>query len=121
MLGPRGPASQIRWPDWLGRIKSPCYGPIVPTEAERGGPNEPASPTVRDDGRVATLASNCDRRFLIVYSIASVYGRLNVDFGSKIFSKVPKEEIRTNTAHIVRYTVGPVIAMIGYVALLLMR
>jgi hypothetical protein len=37
---------------------------------------------------------------LVVFSLASIYGRVNVDFGSKIFSRIPKEELKSNIGHI---------------------
>ena len=58
--------------------------------------------------------------FLVVYSVASVYGRINPRFGIKIFSRVPEAEIRTNKGHIISYTVVPVIVTVGY-ALILLR
>ena len=59
--------------------------------------------------------------FLVVYSILSIYGRIKPRFGKKIFSKIPEAEIRTNTGHIIGYTVIPVIVTAGYFFLLCNR
>ncbi len=56
--------------------------------------------------------------FLVVYSILSVYGRMNPSVGKKLFSKIPKSEIRTNKLHILSYTVVPIIVTLGYFVLL---
>lgn len=56
---------------------------------------------------------------LVAYSFAAIYGRINLDFGARAFSKIPREEIRSNVAHIVSYTVIPVAATIVYLALLI--
>ncbi len=55
---------------------------------------------------------------LLVYSVLSIYGRMNPNFGKKIFSKIPAEEIRTNKIHIIGYTIIPVVVTIGYLILL---
>lgn len=55
---------------------------------------------------------------LVAYSAAAVYGRINVGFGAKVFSKIPPDEITTNTGHIVQYTIIPVIITVGYLVLL---
>lgn len=59
--------------------------------------------------------------FLVSFSVVTVYGRMNVDFGAKVFSRVPKEEIRTDKGHIFEYTVVPVIVTAGYLILLFAR
>ena len=59
--------------------------------------------------------------FLVVYSILSIYGRINPRVGKKVFSKIPEAEIRTNKGHIIGYTVIPVIVTIGYFFLLCSR
>ena len=56
--------------------------------------------------------------FLVVYSIVSIYGRINVNFGAKVFSKIPPNEIRTNQGHILAYTGIPLALTIGYLILL---
>ncbi|MCB1033223.1 MAG: hypothetical protein KDD47_05255 [Acidobacteria bacterium] len=56
---------------------------------------------------------------LVAFSAASVYGRINTGFGAKVFSKIPEEEIRTNTFHIIWYTVVPVLATIYFFVLVL--
>ena len=55
---------------------------------------------------------------LLAYSVLSIYGRFNTTLGSKIFSKIPEEEIRTNWIHIIGYTIVPVIITVGYFLLL---
>lgn len=55
---------------------------------------------------------------LLAYSILSIYGRVNVSVGKKIFSKVPEDQIRSNWVHIIGYTVVPVIVTAGYYLLL---
>ena len=55
---------------------------------------------------------------LLAYSILSIYGRVNVSVGKKIFSKVPEDQIRSNWVHIIGYTVVPVIVTVGYFFLL---
>lgn len=55
---------------------------------------------------------------LIIFSILSIYGRINVAVGAKVFSKIPADEIRSNIPHIIGYTVIPVIVTIGYLLLL---
>lgn len=56
--------------------------------------------------------------FLTAYAIASIYGRVNIAVGRHVFSKIPPEEIRTNTGHIIQYTVIPVIVWVGFLVLL---
>jgi|688.fasta_scaffold2005835_1 hypothetical protein len=56
--------------------------------------------------------------FLVAYSVVAIYGRINVEFGAKVFSKIPPEQIRTNMGHIFQYTIVPVIVTIGYITLL---
>ena len=58
---------------------------------------------------------------LVAFSVLSVYGRINTRFGGKIFSKIPDSEIRTNSFHILRYTIIPVIITLGYLTLLLKK
>ena len=58
---------------------------------------------------------------LLAYSIAAIYGRMNVELGTKIFSRIPPEEIRTNKGHILQYTVIPVAVAVGYLLLLLAK
>lgn len=55
---------------------------------------------------------------LVAFSFVTIYGRINLNFGSKAFSKIPREEIRSNLGHIINYTVVPVIVTIGYLILL---
>ena len=58
---------------------------------------------------------------LVLYSTVSLYGRINVKFGDKLFSKVASDRIRTNTSHILRYTLIPAIVTIGYLLLLIAK
>ncbi|MEM7501800.1 MAG: hypothetical protein AAF417_07135 [Pseudomonadota bacterium] len=58
---------------------------------------------------------------LVAYSFVSVYGRFNLQFGAKAFSKIPKNEIRKNKAHIVQYTVIPLLVTVGYLGLLITK
>ncbi|MCG8590327.1 MAG: hypothetical protein MJE66_13645 [Proteobacteria bacterium] len=55
---------------------------------------------------------------LVAYSLVAIYGRIDLDFGAKAFSKIPRDQIRTNTAHIVQYTVVPLLVTIGYLVIL---
>ena len=56
---------------------------------------------------------------LICFSCVSLYGRINLEFGEKIFAKIPKQKIRSNVGHIFMYTVSPIGVTIGYIAFLL--
>ena len=58
---------------------------------------------------------------LIAYSFVAVYGRFNLDFGAKAFSQIPRDEIRTNTGHVIQYTIIPVIVTVGYLLLLIAK
>lgn len=58
---------------------------------------------------------------LVLYSIASIYGRIDTRFGAKLFSKVPPHEIRTNQSHLFAYTGVPLAVTIGYLILLWAR
>lgn len=58
---------------------------------------------------------------LLLYSFAAIYGRLNLDFGAKVFSKIPRDEIKTNMGHILRYTILPTLVTIGYLLLLIAK
>ena len=42
---------------------------------------------------------------LVLFSVLSVYGRINTGFGAKLFSRVSEDQIRSNIGHIVQYTV----------------
>ena len=59
--------------------------------------------------------------FLVAYTAASIYGRVNTQFGAKIFSHLPESDIRSNTGHIFQYTIVPLIVTIGYFILLMNR
>ncbi len=48
-----------------------------------------------------------------LFILACLLLRLNLDFGERVFRRLPREEIRTNKAHIVKYTVIPIVAAIG--------
>jgi hypothetical protein len=56
---------------------------------------------------------------LIAVSIVMVYGRINTEFGKKIFTKIPESEIRTNIIHILEYTIIPILITILYFYLML--
>ena len=58
---------------------------------------------------------------LVAYSFVSVYGRINLQFGAKAFSKIPESEIRENKAHIIQYTVIPLLVTVGYLGLLVTK
>ena len=58
---------------------------------------------------------------LVAYSFVSVYGRINLQFGAKAFSKIPENEIRENKAHILQYTVIPLLVTVGYLGLLVTK
>lgn len=58
---------------------------------------------------------------LVVYSVVATYGRINLDFGAKVFSRVPRERLRSDVFHITRYTVIPVVVTLGFLALLAVR
>ena len=55
---------------------------------------------------------------LVLYTAISIYGRINVRVGQKVFSRVSAEELRSNMPHIIKYTVVPAVVCIGYIALL---
>lgn len=57
--------------------------------------------------------------FLVLFSVASVYGRINPRFGAKVFSRIPEDQIQTNVFHIVWYTVFPVVATLLLLTVLL--
>lgn len=56
--------------------------------------------------------------FLVGFSIVSVYGRIDLGFGAKAFSRIPRHRLRSDVGHIVQYTVIPVITTIGFLVLL---
>lgn len=58
---------------------------------------------------------------LVLYSAASIYGRMNPTFGARIFSRVEPSAIRSDKGHIIAYTVIPAIVTVGYVLLLLSK
>jgi len=58
---------------------------------------------------------------LVLFSIISIYGRINVNFGTKVFSKVPADQIRTNVPHIIGYTVLPCIVTVIYLYLFITK
>ncbi len=55
---------------------------------------------------------------LVLYSIISIYGRIDVRFGARVFSKIPPNEIRSNQSHVFQYTGFPLAVTIGYLILL---
>ena len=53
--------------------------------------------------------------FFLLISVISVYGRINLNFGMNVFSRVRnREEIRKNAWHIFQYTLIPVLVTIYY-------
>lgn len=58
---------------------------------------------------------------LVAYSIVAIYGRINLKFGTKAFSKIPSDQIRSNIPHIIQYTVVPMMVTIGYLAMLVAK
>lgn len=55
---------------------------------------------------------------LLIFSLLSLYGRLDLRVGSRLFKKTPDHEIRTNVGHIIRYTIVPLILTVFYFILL---
>jgi len=51
---------------------------------------------------------------LVMMTVSSIYGRINVGFGNKIFSRASEETIRSDIGHIIQYTVIPVAATLVY-------
>lgn len=58
---------------------------------------------------------------LIAFSSIGIYGGINLDFGHKAFTRIPRSEIRSNWPHIFRYTISPLIMTIGYLYLLITK
>lgn len=50
---------------------------------------------------------------LLAITIGSIYGRMNDDFGAKIF-RIPKEQVRANWGHIMWLTVVPFFVTLYY-------
>ncbi len=59
--------------------------------------------------------------FLVGFSFASVYGRIDTRFGRSLFSRIPESEIRSDVGHILGYTVVPVLVTLGFAALVITR
>ncbi len=57
--------------------------------------------------------------FFVLFSFLSIYGRLNLNVGSKLFARIPRQQIRTNLWHISTYTVIPVVITAVYCGLFL--
>ncbi len=55
---------------------------------------------------------------LLIFSLLSLYSRLDLRVGSRLFKKIPDHEIRTNWSHIIRYTIVPLILTVFYFILL---
>lgn len=55
--------------------------------------------------------------FLVSYCLASIWGRIDLRFGAKIFSQVAPQHIRTDIWHIVMYTIIPVLLTTYYLSL----
>ncbi len=52
---------------------------------------------------------------LVLVSLVSIYTRINLDFGEKVFSNLFRDEIRGNLFHVIKYTVIPVAVCLGYI------
>jgi len=55
---------------------------------------------------------------LLLFSLLSLYGRLDLRVGSRLFKKIPDHEIRSNWSHIVLYTILPLVLTVFYYSLL---
>ncbi|MAS92132.1 MAG: hypothetical protein CMO55_02955 [Verrucomicrobiales bacterium] len=51
---------------------------------------------------------------IFAFAAASVYSRINLNFGAKTFSGIPREQLRTNVGHILVYTGIPVVLAIAF-------
>ena len=58
---------------------------------------------------------------LVGFAGASIYSRINLDFGAKTFSGIPREQLRTNKAHIACYTGIPVLLALSFLLLLVVH
>lgn len=56
---------------------------------------------------------------LLTISLASLYGRLDLSMGSRLFKQLPDHEIRTNWGHITLFTIVPLLLTVLYFSLLL--
>ena len=54
------------------------------------------------------------------FALLSLWGRFNLNVGEKIFSRLRREEIRTNWGHIVNYTIAPLFVAIVVLILFLL-
>ncbi|MEO1283142.1 MAG: hypothetical protein AAFV69_15595 [Pseudomonadota bacterium] len=52
--------------------------------------------------------------FFIGFSVLSVYARINLNVGEKVFSRIPRSRIRRNVGHILQYTILPTIVAAYY-------
>ena len=52
--------------------------------------------------------------FFIGFSMLSVYARINLSVGEKVFSRIPRNRIRRSIGHIVQYTILPTIVAAYY-------
>ena len=57
--------------------------------------------------------------FLVVYSILSVWERINLKHGAKMFSRVPPSKVRSAWGHIIQYTIIPIAVTVWYCRLLI--
>ena len=55
--------------------------------------------------------------FFVGFSLISIFGRINLNFGEKVFSRVSRNRIRGDFGHIVAYTIIPTIVAGYYVYL----
>lgn len=57
--------------------------------------------------------------FLLIISMVSLYGRINLAFGARVFSRIPVAKIRKNIPHIIQYTIIPLIVTAYYFCMLI--
>lgn len=53
------------------------------------------------------------------FSVLSVYARIDLSVGEKVFSRIPRNRIRRNVRHIAQYTILPTIVAAYYANLFL--
>ena len=52
--------------------------------------------------------------FFVGFSVLSIYARINLRVGEKVFSRIPRNRIRRNVGHILQYTILPTIVAAYY-------
>jgi len=65
------------------------------------------------------MAPFCPTRFFVGFSVLSVYARINLSVGERVFSRIPRNRIRRNIGHILQYTILPTTVAEYYVNLFL--